>query len=94
MEEQDLSKPLIVSYNSPDEVPPELDPNTKQTYNNMARQKRNKLLLESDIYMLSDYPITPDNLEKLKLYRQELRDISKNNFIFPIPPNFLLSKIE
>ena len=37
MEEKDLSKPLIVSYNSPDEVPPELDPNAKQTYNNIHK---------------------------------------------------------
>jgi len=71
---QDLSKPLIVSYNSPDEVPPELDPNAKQTYINMLRIKRNKLLLDSDIYMIIDYPISPENLEKIKVYRQQLRD--------------------
>ena len=32
----------IKSYNSPDEVPPELDPNIKQTYINMLRQKEMK----------------------------------------------------
>jgi hypothetical protein len=40
----------------------------------MARQKRNKSLLENDVYMLPDFPITPDKLEKLNLYRQESRD--------------------
>jgi hypothetical protein len=27
--------------------------------------------------MLADFPITPENLEKIKIYRQELRDFMK-----------------
>ena len=33
------NKPVIVSYNSPDEVPKELYPNAQETYKNMLRQK-------------------------------------------------------
>jgi len=48
---------------------------------------RNRLLLESDKYMLSDFPITPENLEIIKQYRQELRDFTTNDYIIPEKPN-------
>ena len=35
------NQPVITSYNSPNEVPEELDPNAIETYKNMVRQKRN-----------------------------------------------------
>lgn len=35
---------------------------------------RNKLLNESDKYLMPDYPITPENLILIKEYRQKLRD--------------------
>ena len=38
------------------------------------RENRNQLLKESDKYLLPDYPITPENLELIKTYRQQLRD--------------------
>lgn len=38
------------------------------------RARRNQLLEESDKYLLADYPITQENLEKIKIYRQELRN--------------------
>lgn len=38
------------------------------------RNKRNQLLFQTDKYMLPDYPITPENLEKIKIYRQQLRE--------------------
>ena len=38
------------------------------------RARRNQLLEESDKYLLVDYPISAENLEKIKIYRQELRD--------------------
>ena len=40
----------------------------------LLRQQRDELLKESDKYLLSDYPITPENLELVKTYRQQLRD--------------------
>jgi hypothetical protein len=84
-------EPVVKCYNSPDEVPPELDPNAKETYKYMSRQKRNELLKSSDIYLLPDFPISPENLIIMKAYRQALRDFTNNNFILPDEPNFLLT---
>lgn len=53
------------------------------------KNKRNQLLLNSDKYLLPDYPITPDNLILIKEYRQQLRDFTKNNYILPDIPQFL-----
>ncbi len=38
------------------------------------RNTRNSLLQLTDKYLIPDYPITPENLEIIKLYRQELRN--------------------
>ena len=63
------------------------------------REKRNRLLLESDIYMVSDYPITDEKREEWKVYRQQLRDMPLNaenvynengaivDFNWPTPPD-------
>jgi hypothetical protein len=68
---------------------------TKQTElleaRNLAelREKRNKLLTETDFYALSDVTMT----DNMKTYRQNLRDITKtyksitdNGFAFPTKP--------
>jgi hypothetical protein len=82
-------EPVVKCYNSPDEVPEELDPNAKETYKYMLRQKRNELLKTTDIYLLPDFPITPDNLIVIKEFRQALRDFTTNNFILPDKPKIL-----
>lgn len=38
------------------------------------RENRNQLLRDSDKYLILDYPITTENLELVKEYRQKLRD--------------------
>ena len=38
------------------------------------RNTRNSLLQLTDKYLIPDYPITPENLEIIKIYRQELRN--------------------
>ena len=53
------------------------------------KNKRNLILNETDKYMLSDYPITPENLEIIKTYRQQLRDFTRNNYIMPDKPDFI-----
>ena len=53
---------------------------------NRLREERNKLLLESDKYFIPDFPVTPDKLILIREYRQQLRDMPINNFIFPKPP--------
>lgn len=42
-----------------------------------ATLKRNKLLQDSDYYILPDYPSTEEGLSEVKAYRQLLRDIPK-----------------
>ena len=50
------------------------------------RNQRNKLLLESDKYVLLDYPITSNNSILIKDYRQNLRNFTENNYIIPLFP--------
>lgn len=54
----------------------------------IIRSKRNSLLAETDYLLMNDYPITAENLTRIKKYRQLLRDITKQeNFptavVFP-----------
>lgn len=46
------------------------------------RNKRNCLLNDSDKYMIEDYPISKEDKDKVKTYRQQLRDIT-NQKSFP-----------
>ena len=46
------------------------------------RNKRNSLLNDSDKYMIEDYPISKEDKDKVKTYRQQLRDIT-NQKSFP-----------
>lgn len=55
------------------------------------RVKRNSLLAETDYLMMPDYPISEEYREKIKQYRQELRDITEQegfprDVTFPILP--------
>ena len=43
------------------------------------KNSRNSLLQLTDKYLLPDYPITPENLEIIKNYRQYLRDFINLN---------------
>ena len=56
----------------------------------IQRIERNKLLSESDKYLLSDYPITSNNLILIQQYRQQLRNYMdsayfSSNIILPFP---------
>ncbi len=59
-------------------------------YLNELRHQRNLKLFESDKYMIVDFPISAEDLEKMKVYRQELRDYFQkpdiNNLQFPNLP--------
>ena len=62
----------------------------KQIINKVfLKNTRNQLLKETDIYVLPDFPITPDNLIIIKEYRQLLRDFTNNNYILPDKPDFI-----
>ena len=49
------------------------------------RNERNKLLLDTDKYLLPDYPISPENLIIIKQYRQSLRDYMETIDEEPFP---------
>lgn len=62
-----------------------------------VRDKRNKLIGETDYYLMPDYPISPEDLEAVKVYRQALRDIPEQsgfpkNVQWPVEPQFLSAK--
>lgn len=64
----------------------------------VKREQRNTLLLETDHYMMPDYPISKEKQEEIKDYRQSLRDlpetITKENIdtiTFPEKPNLQTS---
>lgn len=42
-----------------------------------VRGVRNSYLADTDLYMITDFPITEEEREKYKLYRQYLRDYTK-----------------
>lgn len=54
------------------------------------RSERDRLLMESDKYMLSDYPITDIKREQWKIYRQVLRHLpvtcDPDNPVWPVKP--------
>ena len=59
-----------------------------------VRAERNMKITETDYYMMSDYPSNPQNLEELKVYRQALRDLPKQEGFprdvrWPDVPKFL-----
>lgn len=58
------------------------------------RDKRDNLIGETDYYLMPDYPSNPQNLEELKVYRQALRDLPKQEGFprdvrWPDVPKFL-----
>ena len=74
---------------------PELTPEfleiiKNDTYNHLKKM-RTELLIATDKYLLPDFPITPDQLQIVKEYRQALRDFTNNNYILPVKPDFVIT---
>ena len=75
-----------------DTTPQELNENVRKmmdnNFINMKRTERNKLLSESDKYVLQDFPISLEDKMKILTWRQELRDFDFNDFskVFPNKP--------
>jgi hypothetical protein len=94
MEEQSEIIPEITPEIIP-EITPEITPEfleiIKNDTINHYKKMRNQLLLETDKYMLLDFPITPENLEIVKTYRQALRNFTNNDYIFPEKPSFVIT---
>lgn len=82
----------IPEDNSPQpELTPEFLEMIKNDTFNHYRKMRNDLLNATDKYLLSDYPITPEQLIIIKEYRQALRDFTNNNYILPDKPDFIIT---
>lgn len=67
---------------------------TEDQWAEMVRRKRDSLISGTDHYILPDYPSTPDGIEAVKQYRQELRDITlqsgfPRNVQWPAMPSVL-----
>jgi hypothetical protein len=63
-----------------DDIPDEVRLRMKQARLNLLREERNKLLIDTDKYIIiPDIPdMNPEKIEELKVYRQELRDYMNN----------------
>lgn len=49
---------------------------TDDQWADTVRRKRDSMISGTDYYILPDYPSTPDGIEAVKQYRQDLRDIT------------------
>jgi len=60
-------------------------------YRKTRKEKRNKLLSETDKYVLPDFNITTEQLDEIKIYRQNLREFNYNDLFlnFPDVPSFI-----
>lgn len=59
-----------------------------------VRAERDMKIAKTDYYMMPDYPSDSNNIEEMKVYRQALRDIPKqegfpSKFTWPDVPKFL-----
>lgn len=59
--------------------------------NGLLKSQRNLILNETDKYLVPDFPITPEQLIIIKDYRQALRDFTKNGYIMPDKPDFVIT---
>lgn len=72
-----------------DETIEERDKRINEIAYKFRREERNLLLQETDKYMMEDYPISSTYKEIIKQYRQQLRDVPKNNWVIPPKPDFI-----
>lgn len=70
---------------------------TVQELASMVRSQRDAKLSATDYLIVPDYPISSEDLEAVKVYRQALRDIPEQsgfpkNVQWPVEPQFLSAK--
>lgn len=93
--EEDWTKLGVIK--TVEEVPDVTPASPVRTYEELAREardKRDRLLDESDWFMMPDYPAKAEDLAAVKEYRQNLRDISKqdgfpSDIVWPTKPEVL-----
>lgn len=72
----DLTNELKTRFNITEEEYNPEDEWTNDQWATMVRRKRDSMISGTDYYILPDYPSTPDGIEAVKQYRQDLRDIT------------------
>lgn len=72
----DLTEELKTRFSITEEEYDPRDEWTNDQWADMVRRKRDTLISGTDYYILPDYPSTPDGIEAVNQYRQELRDIT------------------
>ena len=90
----DLTDELKSRFNITEEEYNPEDEWTDDQWATMVRRKRDSLISGTDYYILPDYPSTPDGIEAVKQYRQDLRDITlqsgfPRNVQWPAMPSVL-----
>ena len=70
---------VVKTVEEVEDVVPEPIVRTNEELAREARDKRDRLLDKSDWYVMPDYPAKAEDLAAVKTYRQNLRDISKQN---------------
>lgn len=89
-----LTDELKTRFNITEEEYAPRDEWAEDQWADMVRRKRDSLISGTDYYILPDYPSTPDGIEAVKQYRQDLRDITlqsgfPRNVQWPSLPNVL-----
>lgn len=87
---------MIVDQGDYYEAVPVPEP-TEQELASRVRYQRDTKLSATDYLIVPDYPISPEDLEAVKVYRQALRDITEQsgfpkNVQWPVEPQFLSAK--
>lgn len=72
----DLTDELKARFSITEEEYDPRDEWTDDQWADMVRRKRDAMISGTDYYILPDYPSTPDGIEAVKRYRQDLRDIT------------------
>jgi len=72
MNPPDLTIPPDLSFFNIDDI--------KATTIQFLRNQRNQALKKTDIYLLSDFPISTENKELIMNYRQSLRDFPSSEY--------------
>ena len=67
---------------------------TPEELSKELRAKRDNLLRDTDKYLISDYPISPESLEQVKAYRVSLRELPEQSgfpteVVFPVMPKIV-----
>ena len=92
-DESDTHKELVALYNNGKIHVEDADiTHINKDKEQCIRLTRNMYLRDTDCYMLCDYPISESDKEEIRVYRQQLRDITKqkefpNNVIWPKIPD-------